>query len=223
MVKPLLMLTFTCVKDQNNGRNDVVRDTWRKEWKHLVTHKFLYTSERKQPLGDELVMDVPEQGYMGVTFMSRAAYRWALDRNYDYVFTAAPDAYPVVPRLLKCGYEQHDWMGHLCAQGHMSGAPGMFLSKKALEAVVTEAAYPEYEDLWISRVLSFKGFTPHHDIRFWADHQHGPHFPYEDQKCWQTGVVSAHLGRGTDNFAPAWMQTCHRSYLEFAKNGDPYA
>ena len=211
-----LMLTFTCLKDQNNGRNDAVRETWRKEWKHLVTHKFLYTNERKQPLGDELVMDVPEQGYMGTPFMSRAAYRWALERNYDYVFTAAPDTYPVVPRLLACGYEKYDWMGHLCSQGHMSGAPGMILSRRALEAVVTEAASPEYEDLWISRVLAFKSITPHSDLRFWADDQHGPHFPYENPGIWSSGVVSVHLGRGTNTFDPAWMRECHRSYLSFA-------
>lgn len=208
-------LSCTYVGDQLNGRNDAARDTWVKTWGHMIDFRYFYPNNRVAALPDEIVTDTPDTGDRGIPFQSHAAHVWAVENDYDYAYICCPDIYPVVPRLLTCGFEWHDCIGRLCPEGHLSGAPGFMVSRRALKVLAASKPYHEYDDLRIYRALVAGGINITHDTRFWADNQHGPPFPYDRPGCWTSGggVVALHLGRGTNTFNPQWMRDCHRSYL----------
>lgn len=111
--------------------------------------------------------------------------RWAYDEGYDHLFRTDTDAYVWVNRLLKCGYENFDYMG-FCRdriQPRYSGRPdewcivtahggiGFFLSRRAME-ILLNAPVERYADgkywgdLWTGHQLWKHGINCHRDTRF---------------------------------------------------------
>jgi hypothetical protein len=220
-MKPMIFIK-SCDRDRNNGRNDVVRETWIKTWNNLVDYKFLIGQGAKNPRDDELFIDIPDT-YDFMSSKCRAACRW-LGGRADYVFIADIDTYIVVPRLLASGYKKHDYLGCICFDPpYAGGGCGYWLSRKCYKMIAanTDKNIPKWDDLWIGRVLREAGVPLSHDLRYWTDaHCHNGilhggvgAFPYWQDGVWDGGWITAHLGRGTNTFEPKWMKECHELYL----------
>lgn len=210
----VLACIASCKRDQENGRNQVNRDTWIKEWGDQIDHKFLLGKDCLITQTDELLFPHIPDDYGSVVFKQVNAYRWALARGYDYVIHCANDEYMAVPRLLKSGFEQHDYMGRR-APGDIHAACH-FVSRKAMEAIVAVETRAEYADRWDGLVLAGAGITLHDDPRaFPAAHEGRQPFHPADWAVWEAGVYIVNLGRNTGTFEPQWMRECHESYMAY--------
>ena len=99
--------------------------------------------------------------------------RYALDSGYDFVFRVDSDAYVWVNRLLRCGFEQHDYFGWTrdrCVNAFAS--VGFFLSRRAMQVVVDGRHFPNnregdyWGDVWTGELLKEAGILLHKDERF---------------------------------------------------------
>jgi hypothetical protein len=97
---------------------------------------------------------------------------YALEHGYDYLFRVDSDAYVRIPELLKCGFEQHDYMGwHKPRDIHAFASVGYFLSRKAMQLVVDADHWAHssgnyWGDCWVGEVLKKSGIECHVDDRF---------------------------------------------------------
>ena len=94
------------------GDQDACRDTYLKEWGHLIPHRFVYDREYDGPLARGRNQCRLPDGFHGVRVQDTPRYssgRWS--NGYDYVFSAPTDCYIVIPRLLASGYEKLDYTG----------------------------------------------------------------------------------------------------------------
>lgn len=106
--------------------------------------------------------------------------RWALDHNYTHLFRVDTDAYVYVERLLKSGFEKHDYTGycidypkHIDWARYASGA-GFVLSQRALEIVANNEPDHTADDLWTGKILFSKGIRCHRETRYLCGFE--PHF-----------------------------------------------
>lgn len=124
------------------------RDLWRipEHRKMLYGHgadvRFFFG---RQPCGaltivrrDEIELQV-DDGYSLLVKKVIAIFEWALARDYDYVFKIDADTWLDVPKLLRAGFEEHDWVGLMGDKGKSggvghctSGGVGIWLSAKAM-------------------------------------------------------------------------------------------
>ncbi|MFZ1973852.1 MAG: hypothetical protein WAU89_13460 [Candidatus Acidiferrales bacterium] len=93
--------------------------------------------------------------------------RYALAAGYDFLFRVDSDAYVRVDRLLKCGFEAHDYMGwHKTHDVNAFGSVGFFLSRRAMQVVVDAKHFPQAQgiywgDMWTGYVLRDAGIDCH--------------------------------------------------------------
>ena len=184
------------------GDQAAVRDTYLKEWGHLIPHRFVYDREYGSHLeDDEIRVDCPT-GFMECVFKTHLGVKWALEHGYDYVFSAPTDCYIVISRLLTSGYEKLDYTGYqVPGEGHIGGGSGYWLSKCAMEIVANSQPVLDYEDRWVGKVLRENGILGVHDPRYWEPGQ-----PYQD------GIITAHLSRATGVYDPEWMRNQHEIF-----------
>lgn len=111
--------------------------------------------------------------------------KWAYERGYDFLFRVDTDAYVWINRLLKSGFENHDYMGwcnkstqppysgkedEWCAST-AHGGTGFFLSRRAMEIILTSpverfADGKFWGDLWAGHQLWKHGILCKRDTRF---------------------------------------------------------
>ena len=185
------------------GDQDACRDTYLKEWGHLIPHRFVYDREYKDECAlDEIIVDAPT-GFMECVFKTHQGIRWALENGYDYVFSAPTDCYIIIPRLLASGYEKLDYTGfHAYDEVHIGGGSGYWLSKRAMEAVAAATPVLDYEDRWVGGVLMSAGIKATHDPRYWDIGQ-----------PWQEGIITVHLSKATGVYDPLWMVNQHTTFM----------
>lgn len=185
------------------GDQDACRNTYLKEWGHLIPHRFVYDREYKDALEpDEIVVDAPT-GFMECVYKTRLAMRWALMHGYDYVFSVPTDCYVIIPRLLASGYEKVDYTGfQVPNEGHIGGGSGYWVSGRAMVALVATDPVLDYEDRWVGNVLRAHGVTPIHDPRYWDIGQ-----------PWQEGIITVHLSKATGVYDPLWMIDQHTTFM----------
>jgi hypothetical protein len=138
-----------------------------------------------------------DDGYHSTYKKNHAIMQWVVDNDYDFVFTCDVDTYIVVPRLLACGFEQHDYMGHRCDEGHAGGGYGYWLSRRAVE--ILHADPPDgtaaYNDLGIGMKLRDHGILCHDDPGF------------------GNGTITVHLGDSANHtYDPQWMRDYHERH-----------
>jgi hypothetical protein len=151
---------------QTEGRIEAVRATWWNDVKPFgdyVDAKFFYGSPSPvgfKPKPDEVLLNVPDD-YEHLPHKMQAIYKWALAHGYDYVFKADDDGFVYVDRLLRLDYERWDQIGFSnCPHGlgekcgcYVTGGAGYFLSKRAMQAVVSEPITHWAEDLTTGKAL----------------------------------------------------------------------
>ena len=191
------------------GDQAACRDTYLKEWGHLIPHRFVYDREYEGPLeDDEIRVDCPT-GFMECVFKTHLGVKWALHHGYDYVFSIPTDCYVDIPRLLASGYEKLDYTGFQAYnEHHIGGGSGYWLSKRAMEIVARSEPELDYEDRWVGKVLRENGITLVHDPRYWDRGQ-----PYQE------GIITAHLSRATGVYDPEWMYNQHEIFWVRNRDG----
>ena len=235
-MKPIILIT-SCERDRSNGRNAAVRETWIRTWGHLVEHRFILGSGCENPQDDEIIFNNVDDGYHGVDRKQREACRWALANGYDYAFQCDADTYVVVPRLLASGFEKHDYIGYTISRPehlepyYAGGGCGYWLSARALQVLAdaSDESFCGWGDLWVGNCLLSADIHATHDERYWTDGHYSEAqgiqarwggegaFPYCDEGVWDIGIITAHLGRGTNQFDPQWMRECHESFLAWER------
>ena len=172
----LLVAIKSCRADLSRGHHDVIRNTWGRNLGDVDLRFFVGQGETISDLkADEEVVNVLD-GYDSLPFKTQAILRWTLTRNYDYVYLADTDTYIIVYKLMKCGFENVDYMGrnawplgisrpYVARDRHgkdwpieecwpwMSGGYGYFLSRRAAEFVVKATPNIWAEDMFVGGVL----------------------------------------------------------------------
>jgi hypothetical protein len=151
---------------------------------------------------DEAILMGVKDDYHHTYEKNNAIIRWALARGCNHLFTCDVDTYVVVPRLLACEFEEHDYMGHRCDEGHAGGGYGYWLSRRAMEILRDDPpnGSAAYNDLGIGMKLLVHGIPVHHDPGF------------------GDGFLTAHLGDSVNKvYDPQWMYQYHERFLESQK------
>ena len=139
------------------------------------------------PRSDEVVLHVPDD-LVHVSYKAKAAWQWALDNGYEYVFNCFCDTYIDIEKLRYSGFEEHDFTGmtydtNRCPQG---GA-GYWLSKICLQKLTTAHVDFWADDGWAGWTLQKSGIYLHHDPRYGQ---------YADGSVpsAQNDIITTHLG-----------------------------
>ena len=120
------------------------------------------------PKDDEIILQVPD-GYMYLSYKTRESHRWAIERGYDYVFQCFPDTFIDIPKLVKSGFEKHDFTGFRIGHGYAAGGAGYWTSKKAVQAMLGFPIADWAEDRWAGDAIRAAG------MKLMTDKRYGPH------------------------------------------------
>jgi hypothetical protein len=169
----ILIAIASCKLWEDNGNNQAVRDTWKKDVPADIDCVF-FQGEGSNWTKDTIVVDAPDD-YHGIIRKTQAIHSLAYNNGYDFVFQCWPDTYVNVPFLLKSGFEKHDYFGHSSPyvhdwfrkevpQGYLGGGEGWWTSRRACEIIMKAEATtsPLYnngaaDDLWWGFVLAKAG------------------------------------------------------------------
>lgn len=118
------------------------------------------------PEADEVVLTAPDD-LAHLAYKAREMWRWAHDRTYDYVFTCFCDTYIDVQRLMRSGFEQHEFTGmtydtNRCPQG---GA-GYWMDSRCLGIMANERVDFWADDGWAGWTLQKQGIWLNNDLRY---------------------------------------------------------
>jgi len=219
-----VVLICSCKADRTNGRQQAVRETWVREWGHLMDVRVMLGQGNADPGPDEIILDAPD-GYAELPFKTAKGCQWALDHGYSHLFKCDTDTYVILPRLLNvvpppevhCASCRHN---NLFPYGHMGGG-GYWLDRAAFEIIantppVSGATGMPYEDAWVTATLAKrKIFAAYDDTRYRA--RFAP-LNSDARLLWE-GTVSASIGSTTGKFNPAEMYACHKKFIEYASAG----
>lgn len=164
------------IQRKTDNRIEAQRSTWMKDAPAFSTYvdcKFFYgRGGQRTPEKDEVFLDCPDD-YPNLPHKMQAIYRWALAKGYDHVFKCDDDTYIYLDRLMASGFEQWDYTGYIRESDteyfpnrYISGGPGYWLSRKALEKMTSLDPDHWAEDLWTGRVMAKSGIRPHRDPRY---------------------------------------------------------
>jgi hypothetical protein len=194
---------MSCVRDRENGRQQAAERTWTRAWPGTIDYKFVIGGGAMASSSHDFVCNEPDT-YDGVPAKFRAARKFALDRGYNHIFHACIDTWINIPRLLTSGFENHDYTGYRCDEGHGSGGMGYWTSAKAAQVLMDTPYNGDYEDRWVGAALASAGISLYEDRRYSSPAN--PNRPHDE--------ITLHLSRGTDNYDPQWMYDQHEKWLE---------
>jgi len=172
----LLIAVKSCRHDKERGHHTAIRETWGRDIVDADLRFFIGQGDSiSDLLPDEEVVNVPDD-YDSLPLKTQAILRWGLTQDYSHFFLCDTDSYIVVSKLMKCGFENVDYMGwntwplgitrpYAAQDRHgkkwhmekafawMSGGYGYFLSRKAAEYVVDSKPEIWAEDTHTGQVL----------------------------------------------------------------------
>lgn len=221
----LLVAISSCRRDQVNGANQSIRDTWAPDLPAGVDYKF-FVGEGAEPLkDDEIQLSVPDT-YVGLAWKTRESLRWSLGQDYTHVYRAFTDTYIIgstwMHKMQKENWECYDLVGVIPTQPEPNGwfypfgGSGYMTSRRANEAIVKHPV-PEpvkgdwesfAEDVWLGMALkpfmkSWLLWKPISGMGMTVEHYH-------------PGVATMHLSKGDSNYENtpkydvAWMYEAHK-------------
>lgn len=154
-------------------RAEAQRATWVKDCPKVGVEVkfFLGRGPARTPQADEVFLDCHD-GYKERKEKITAICRWALERNFDYVWKVDDDVYLRPERLL--ALQPHDYQGciteykpyvpfgkptHVACFGPVYG-----LSSRSMKALLEPDLYPHqiWEDIWVGYQLFEKGIHAVH-------------------------------------------------------------
>jgi hypothetical protein len=180
-VKPIILITSCSYRLKEN---DLCRETWLKEWGHLIDYKFVMGFGCPIKHGDELIVSV-DDGYYGLPDKIQTSHKWAWIEGYTHILKTDSDVYIHIPRLLASGFEQFPYSGNLYYPDFVMGA-AYWLDRRATE-ILAHAALPYPgsfggDDVWVGRIMAENGIQAHDDKRYHI----GENIPWDE-------VISLHV------------------------------
>lgn len=190
MTEPRILICIkSCKRDQYNGYNDNVRNTWLRDLKG-ANYCFVLGNGATRLHPDELILNCGDD-YRSLPQKTHALCKWFNDQEYDFLFACDTDTAVVPSRLLECPFGDTDYYGYFNGEigkprdvyyslwAWASGGSGYFLSKRAAQIVsevnpdnhsmCPETRIPS-EDLMLGQILGpyiLRGeLTAKHDGRF---------------------------------------------------------
>ena len=147
-----------------NPRVDAVRETW---WKDVEAHKhhvdacFFYGKPFIGELkADEVVLDVGSD-YASLPARTAAICRWAVERNYDFIYKCDDDTAVFVDRLVKEIVHQRPGYGGCVHDQVATGGPGYVLNKRNAQIIAARHQFQEWaEDWFVSKTLANHNIYP---------------------------------------------------------------
>jgi hypothetical protein len=108
----LLISIKSCRRDWMRGDHDVIRSTWGKDVPEGVDLRFFMGTEsyRLCTDGDEEWLDVKDD-YDSLPQKVKAIFKWALEKQYDYIFLADTDTFVIPKRLIALPFQDYDLSG----------------------------------------------------------------------------------------------------------------
>ena len=134
-----LVAISSCEAYETSGLNNPMRETWLPDAEAVgVDYKFFHGRGATEK-SDVVVVDC-DDSYMGLIDKFRAKVKWALDRDYDFIFVCLADCYVRPERLVaSCprtyfgSVYTHETFGSYC-----QGGAGFILSKAACLALTKD-------------------------------------------------------------------------------------
>jgi hypothetical protein len=154
---------------------------------------FLFGKEPEgtaEALPNETELDV-DDGYFLLVHKMIAIFKWALAHDYDFIFKVDADTFLDVEKLLKSGFDAHNWVGLMGDKGASggvghctSGGVGIWLSRHAVRVFLDH--YPKmpggkmhsFDDWALSLTLADAGLKPVNSDLLW-NFDLGPRTPEE--------------------------------------------
>lgn len=150
-------------KTDQQARVNTSRETWLKELPDGVDYKFFYGTKLRDlkpnqrtpdkvtlrpALSDEVYLDCGD-GYRDNPEKMKAICRYALAQGYDFILRIDDDTF-ICPRRLLAADWAHDYAGS-ATEGTHPGAC-VFLSRRMMEFVVSDAISSYADDTWMGKV-----------------------------------------------------------------------
>src|SRR2546430_2737333 len=141
----LLIEIVSCRADR--WKQSGPRETWIKEWGHLVDYKFLLGDGNLDGQPDEWILPVPDD-WQGVFLKDQASQRRAFMKGYDYVFHISLDCYPIIPRLLAASKTLNgkQYVGARSGGGDYLGEAGYWIGPDLMLAVMAAPSVTHGDD-----------------------------------------------------------------------------
>ncbi len=162
----ILVVTQSCLRDINNGRQDAIEKTWLERWGYLITHRFVTGGGSNDSLW-EWQFPVPDH-YDAVAFKAHATMERAFKEGYNHVFYSDTDTFINVPKLLVSDYQRAPYIGLRCDQGHASGGAGFWVSGSGIEALAKAPPTSGFSDMWAADHLNRAGIKLTEDNRYYG-------------------------------------------------------
>jgi len=130
-MKPIVLIA-SC------GRDRAGQESQAALLRGVIDYRFVLGAGNSNAIEDELILPVRDD-YLALPVKMRAAFRWALEHEYDYVFKCDRDTFLHVDRLLASGREHaqagDDFVGLVGNPGDCcGGGAGYWLSRTAIIA-----------------------------------------------------------------------------------------
>lgn len=212
----LFVAIISSQKDENEGNNQAIRDTWLKGSVPFDYRFFVGDVGQLSVPDDTIKLAVPDD-YEHLPHKTKGIANYVIDGGYDFLYKCDRDTYVVPNRLMKTGFENHQYFGHFPGHpvevthqfepneagnyGYASGGCGYFLSRPSVYHVAKAEVTDWAEDRWVGDTMGrarIPGTHNHH--LFW--------FKYIE---WMDGeVASIHLSTGPGNYNKERMYAMHR-------------
>ena len=153
------------------------------------------------PKADEQVWHVPD-AYVYTSYKLKQVSLWAFAAGYDFIFHCCADTYIDLYRLVHSGFEKYDWSGKNVGgpPWHAASGGGFWVSRKAVDAYMTEPVDDSFSDRWVGVILRRKGFDLQHDGRY---------VNYPSSPSADNDFITSHLFEVPERYDPQRMYDVH--------------
>lgn len=193
------MLILSCTRDEKNGANAAIRNTWGRDIEHFFV--------------------IGKRGYLEAVPDLQEGLRMALQRGATNIFRCNTDTLVVPSRLLNSDYARADFIGNSsevtvadaydCTFAH--GGCGFWLSARAAKVLIDAKPFADFEDQWTGRTLQARGIRPIHDARYSMGKSYKLDQPLARH---DNDIISVHLGQSRGEFKPEMMYDAWRGNCE---------
>lgn len=169
-MKPLVLVA-SCARDRAGQESQA------KLLRGIIDYRFVLGAGNANAAEDELVLPVRDD-YLALPVKMRAAFRWALEHEYDYIFKCDRDTFVHASRLLDAVPAGKDFVGLVGNPGDCcGGGAGYWLSRNA--AISYLSGYDETQ----------LALTPRQQLEdwclFWCLDRANPRIsPVSDRRYW---------------------------------------
>lgn len=142
-----------------NERIQAIRDTWAKDVPEEMSVRFFYGQPYEgYSVFPDVYLDCPDD-YEHLPAKVVAICRWAVAEGYDWMLKADDDTYIWPQRALEeIRWKQWDYAGYMANSGsYISGGPGYWISRKAMEIVAASTPHTWAEDMCVGETLRKHG------------------------------------------------------------------